>query len=110
MNKDIIQGQWTKIKGEILQSWGELTSDQVDKFKGNIAELAGELQTKYGYAKQEVEEKLKDISERVRSAIGRDDDQTIDVDDEDDDADEDMFGKIPKDKTTQKPPRSGYDM
>jgi uncharacterized protein YjbJ (UPF0337 family) len=64
MNKDIVQGKWREIKGEIMKSWGELTDNEVEKFKGNAVGLAGELQKKYGYKKEEAESKLKDITNR----------------------------------------------
>jgi uncharacterized protein YjbJ (UPF0337 family) len=64
INKDVVQGKWREIKGEIMKSWGELTSDEVEKFKGNVTGLAGELQKKYGIKKEDAEIKLNDIANR----------------------------------------------
>ena len=61
LNKDIIEGKWKEVKGEILRTWGELTSDEVDKAKGDLTVLAGRLQKKYGYAKSEVQSRLNEI-------------------------------------------------
>jgi uncharacterized protein YjbJ (UPF0337 family) len=49
MNKDIIQGNWTEIKGKIRQQWGKLTDDDVAKMQGTYEELTGKLQATYGY-------------------------------------------------------------
>lgn len=100
MNKDVFQGQWRQMKGEILKAWGELTSDEIDKFKGNIAELAGELQKKYGYAKEEVEARLRDIAARFKDLDDLDDESEIERGD-------DVDG-TPMSHT--QPNRSGYDI
>jgi uncharacterized protein YjbJ (UPF0337 family) len=48
MNKDIIAGKWTQIKGQAQQKWGDLTDDVFDVQKGDSKYLAGKLQEQYG--------------------------------------------------------------
>ena len=64
MNKDIISGKWTEIKGEIQKKWGSLTNDEVDKTQGDLKAMAGLLQQKYGLAKEEASEKLHSLYSR----------------------------------------------
>ncbi len=41
MNKDILQGQWTQLKGRIRKQWGKLTDDDVGQVQGDAEVLSG---------------------------------------------------------------------
>ncbi|RYG62308.1 MAG: CsbD family protein [Alphaproteobacteria bacterium] len=58
MNKDIVQGNWTQLKGKALQAWGKLTNDDLDVIDGRQEELVGRLQARYGWAKEEAERRV----------------------------------------------------
>lgn len=58
MNKDIIQGNWTELKGKVRQQWGDLTDNEVERLKGTRQELSGLLQKKYGYQQDRVEAEI----------------------------------------------------
>ena len=58
MNKDILQGKWRQIRGEMKKWWGQLTDDELDKIEGDRDKLIGLLQEKYGYSKEKAEEEL----------------------------------------------------
>lgn len=60
MNKDIFQGNWNQVKGKVKQQWGKLTDDDLDVIDGKRIELAGKLQERYGYGKDEAEKHLSD--------------------------------------------------
>ena len=64
MNEDTIKGKWLEMKGEILNTWGKLTDDEVSKSEGNAASILGLIQQKYGAKKEEIEEKLSGIMSR----------------------------------------------
>ena len=64
MNKDIIAGKWTQMKGKLKEKWGDLTDDDFDVAEGNAQYLAGKLQERYGWAKDRAESEIKDFSER----------------------------------------------
>ncbi len=34
MNKDILEGKWKQLSGEIRKKWGELTDDDLDQAMG----------------------------------------------------------------------------
>jgi len=58
MNTDIIQGNWTEIKGKLRQQWGKLTDDDVSTMKGTYEELEGKLQATYGYQKDQAKKEI----------------------------------------------------
>lgn len=59
MNKDIIEGKWSEIKGTVKQKWGKLTDDDLAEINGSRERLAGKIQQNYGLARDEVEKQLK---------------------------------------------------
>jgi uncharacterized protein YjbJ (UPF0337 family) len=42
----------------VKQWWGELTDDDLDRVDGNVDELAGRLQERYGYEREEAEREI----------------------------------------------------
>src|SRR5687768_3506902 len=58
MNWDRVQGNWKQFKGQAQQKWGKLTDDDLDVIEGKRTELAGRLQERYGYAKDEAEKNI----------------------------------------------------
>ncbi len=61
MNKDIMQGKWKQMRGEIKQKWGRLTDNDIDQAQGNADKLAGLLQEKYGYSHDKAEQEARDF-------------------------------------------------
>ena len=58
MNKDIMEGKWKQIKGDMKAKWGKLTDDEIDQAEGNSEKLAGILQEKYGIEKEEAKKEV----------------------------------------------------
>lgn len=58
MNKDIFEGKWEQLKGQIQKKWGKLTDDDIDMVKGDAKILAGIIQERYGITKEEAEKKI----------------------------------------------------
>lgn len=56
MDRDIIEGKWTEIKGKLRESYGELTDDELEEARGNREQLEGKLQQRYGQSKDEARE------------------------------------------------------
>ena len=71
MNRDILEGKWKQLRGEIRETWGELTDDEIDQIAGKRDKLAGTLQEKYGWSRNEAERHIDeflmryDVSDRV---------------------------------------------
>lgn len=61
MNKDIIEGKWNEIKGQVKSKWGKLTDDDLDQVKGRAQELSGRLQKHYGWKKDEAEKEIENF-------------------------------------------------
>jgi uncharacterized protein YjbJ (UPF0337 family) len=53
--KDILQGKWHELKGQVRQQWAKLTDDDYARLGGKTEELTGVLQQRYGYAKAQAE-------------------------------------------------------
>lgn len=64
MNKDILQGKWKEIKGDLHKAWGNITDDEWEKTKGDTTAIAGILQQKYGMAKEEASERVSRVFEK----------------------------------------------
>ena len=58
MNWYRVQGNWKHRKGQVQQKWGQLTDDDLEVIEGKRTELAGRLQERYGYAKDEAEKNI----------------------------------------------------
>jgi uncharacterized protein YjbJ (UPF0337 family) len=64
MNRDIVGGNLKQLKGKIKQQWGKLTDDEIDEVAGSTEILAGKLQERYGWEREEAERQVKDFSSR----------------------------------------------
>jgi uncharacterized protein YjbJ (UPF0337 family) len=64
MNWDQIAGNWKQVKGTVKEKWGKLTDDDLTTIAGKRDQLAGLLQEKYGYEKEQAE---KELDEFLRS-------------------------------------------
>lgn len=64
LNKDVIQGKWKEIKGELQKAWGNISNDEWEKTKGDSKAIAGLIQQKYGKSKSDVSKSVSDIFRR----------------------------------------------
>ena len=55
---DILKGNWNQAKGQIKQSWGKLTDDDVMQISGDRDKMLGKLQERYGWTRNEAESRL----------------------------------------------------
>jgi uncharacterized protein YjbJ (UPF0337 family) len=58
MNWDQVKGNWKQFQGKVKEKWGKLTDSDLTTIAGKRDQLAGILQKKYGYAKEEAEREL----------------------------------------------------
>jgi len=65
MDEDRIKGQWKQLRGKLKTRWGKLTDDDLDVADGNADYLAGRLQERYGIAKDEARQQLRDFERGI---------------------------------------------
>jgi uncharacterized protein YjbJ (UPF0337 family) len=69
MNKDIYEGKWKEMHGQVKEWWGKLTDDDLEQAGGNAEQIVGLLQQKYGYTRQHAEDefnrRIMDVKEAV---------------------------------------------
>ena len=58
MNWDQVEGKWKQMKGSARETWGKLTDDDLEKIAGKKDELIGQVQERYGVAKEEAEKQV----------------------------------------------------
>ncbi len=58
LNENIIDGKWKMVKGEIQKMWGKLTDDELEQTKGNISQLTGLVQQRYGENQESIRERI----------------------------------------------------
>ena len=64
MNWDRIEGNWKQIKGEATAQWGKLTNDDLDVINGRREQLVGKIQERYGIARDEAEEQVREFERK----------------------------------------------
>ena len=64
MNRDIVKGNFQQLKGKIKEQWGKLTDDEIDQMEGHADVLAGKLQERYGWSREESERRAKEFQTR----------------------------------------------
>lgn len=58
MNKDIFEGKWKQLRGQVKEWWGELTDDDLERVDGKADQFVGLLQEKYGYTREYAEAEI----------------------------------------------------
>jgi uncharacterized protein YjbJ (UPF0337 family) len=47
--KDILQGKWPELKGQVQQKWSRLTDEDIANLNGEAEDLARVLRLRYRY-------------------------------------------------------------
>ncbi|MBS7810375.1 CsbD family protein [Roseococcus pinisoli] len=64
MNWDTIKGNWKQMTGSVKEQWGKLTDDDLTIIEGRRDQLIGQIQERYGIAKEEAEAQVKSWESR----------------------------------------------
>jgi uncharacterized protein YjbJ (UPF0337 family) len=67
MNWDQIAGDWKQFTGKVKEKWGKLTDDDLTTIAGKRDQLAGVLQQRYGYAKDQAEKELDEFTKALKA-------------------------------------------
>lgn len=57
-NRDVMVGKWKQVRGKAKQTWGKLTDNDLDRITGRFDELAGLIQERYGYTRDQAEKEV----------------------------------------------------
>lgn len=68
MNKDILEGNWKELKGNVQKQWGKLTNDHLDQINGSRENLSGAIQKSYGIAREDAEKQMKEWEKSIEKA------------------------------------------
>lgn len=69
MNRSVLEGKWKEIKGDLRKAWGKITDDEWEQTKGNLTSMAGILEQRYGFAKDDAASKINSVLERYESDL-----------------------------------------
>ena len=67
MDWNRVEGSWKQVKGTVQEKWGKLTDNDLTVVAGKRDQLAGLLQEKYGYAKEQAEKELEEFSVALKA-------------------------------------------
>jgi len=59
-----LAGDWKEFTGMVKERWGKLTDEDLTTFGGKSDQLAGLLQKKYGYAKDQAEREIDEFADK----------------------------------------------
>jgi uncharacterized protein YjbJ (UPF0337 family) len=59
MNRDILETQWPQIRGLLIGKFPNLTEEDIRQINGHYDQLVAKLQQKYGYTREEAEERIR---------------------------------------------------
>lgn len=57
-DQEQIRGKWNDIKGGIRNLWGRITDEELNEMQGNLTEVSGLVEERYGETKEEIKKKL----------------------------------------------------
>lgn len=66
MNWDEVTGNWKQLKGKVKEKWGKLTDDDLLAVEGKHEQLAGLIQEKYGYEKEQAQKELDEFTKTLK--------------------------------------------
>lgn len=64
MDWNVVKGKWKQVKGTAREEWGDLTDDDMEQIAGSKDRLIGKLQERYGYAKDDAEQRADEWAAR----------------------------------------------
>lgn len=59
MNRDVLESQWPQIRDMLREKFSNLTEEDIKQINGRYDQLVAKLQQKYGYSREEAEERIK---------------------------------------------------
>ncbi len=66
MNWDIVEGKWKQFAGNLKDTWGKFTDNDITQLSGKREHLVGLVQERYGVAKDEAEKQVDTWASKVK--------------------------------------------
>ena len=70
MNSNILQGKWKQLRGNLKESFGKLTDDDLLQIDGNADKMQGVLQERYGYSKEQATTEWGKFTQKYIDGVG----------------------------------------
>lgn len=67
LNESTSKSNWLQIKGDLQKAWGKLTSDELEKTKGDIKLINGLIQKRVGGNQDNNNKKVAEIFKRFET-------------------------------------------
>ena len=68
MRWNLIEGNWSELKGKAKQNWGKLTDDHIEHVNGKREQLVSKIQEIYGIDKDEAERQIYEFSNSMQES------------------------------------------
>jgi uncharacterized protein YjbJ (UPF0337 family) len=65
-NQDVLAGKWKQARGKVKQWWGKLTDNDLDRISGQVDQLVGTVQERYGYTREQAEREVAKFMEQFK--------------------------------------------
>ena len=79
MNRNIWQGKYRQIRGEVKREWGKFTNNDRHRLEGEVDRLLGMVQQRYGYTREraadEIEHYVGRYGKRAKATVSETVDQ-----------------------------------
>lgn len=60
------KGNWKQFKGQLRESWGSLTDDELDRYQGKREQLEGYIQEKTGEDREAIRQRIDQMSRDLK--------------------------------------------
>ena len=64
-----IEGNWKQFVGQVKEKWGELTDDDIDRYRGRLDQLEGYIQQRTGEKRESVRESIEKIANKIKEHV-----------------------------------------
>ena len=71
VSQETLAGNWNTIVGAIKEKFGQITGDDLSKYKGNVDQLVGVIQRKTGETKESIEQFISGCCESTEGVYNR---------------------------------------
>lgn len=64
-----VSGNWKQFTGKLKETWGQLTDDDLDRYRGQSEQLEGHIEERTGESRAKVRERIEKISRDIKARV-----------------------------------------